>query len=154
MKTKAKTQRAKLEDQQAANRALLMKLMSLTADDMFRLISDYGLQYLGEQCRHDQAGIDTLSGEAFYWNWWKQNWQQRDAEFIALHELQNGELTDTEFEFWIDEFGELQTMTLYGAYRYYHLQAMSCDHLDKSYCHIMTATQAIWRKRIFNQQSI
>ena len=130
--------------------AMLMRMMSLTDADMFRLIETSGLQYLNYQCRDDQQAIDYLKTQTFYWNWFRREWYRRNEEFVALHELQNGENTDTEYAFWIDEFGELQTMTLYGAYRLYHQEAMAGDEMDKSYCHIMTHTDRRWRKQVYN----
>lgn len=148
--TKPKGTYGKLLESYRANQAMLMRMMSLKDEDMFTLILGYGMEYLQEQCRGDKAGIDILSAESFYWNWWKQNWHQRDAEFIALHGLQNGEDTERDYEFSVNEDGELTTMTLYGAYRLYHLEAMHSRHLCNSYYHVISATQSVWRKEVFN----
>ena len=151
---KPKSTYQRQQDEARDRQQMLMRMMGLTDEDMFTLVEGYGMQYLEDQCRHDQAGIDTLKVQSFYWNWWKQNWHQRDAEFMALHELQNGECTDLKFEYSVNEKGELMAMTLYGAYRLYHQQAMNHENLCRSYCHIMAATQETWRKRVFNNQSI
>lgn len=148
-----KAKEAKQLNAHQALQQMLMRMMGLTDADMYRLIYSYGMEYLQDQCSNDTEGIMALEQQAFYWNWWKNNWCQRDAEFVALHGLENGEDTERAYEFSVNEKGELMTMTLYGAYRLYHLQAMADENLCKSYCHIITATQHIWRKRIFTNQT-
>ena len=152
LRSKTKTTYQRQLEEALDRQQLLIRMMGLRDDDMHQLILDSGLAYLSEQCRHDQPGIDALKYESIYWNWWKQNWHQRDAEFMALHGLQNGEDTEGIYEFSVNEAGELMWMTLYGAYRLYHQQAMNHENLCRSYCHIMAATEQVWRKRVFNNQ--
>ena len=162
---KPKSTYQRQQDEALDRQQMLIRMMGLRQEDMFDLIYESGMYYLSEQCRNDQAGIDILKVQSFYWNWWKQNWYQRDAEFVALHELQKGDLHGPGplsfgegggggYEYSVNEKGELMAMTLYGAYRLYHQQAMNHENLCRSYCHIMSATQSIWRKRVFNNQSI
>ena len=148
-KTKSHTEQQAIY---AANRDMLIRLMGLRDDDMFSLVYESGMNYLSAQCRHDSAGIDFLKDNSMYWNWWRQQWYIRDAEFIAANELQNGESPDREYAFAVDENGDLTAMTLYGAYRLHHMEAMNHEDLCKSYYRIMHvfAKDMARNKTLFN----
>ena len=94
------------------------------------------MRYLASQCRGHRAQIDDLKHEAFYWNWWKEQWYQRDEEFIAYHQLSHVS-TDAR-----------KADNVHFSYTYFHQKAMNDENLSKSYMYLMTSTQKIWRAKL------
>jgi hypothetical protein len=43
----------------------------------------YGCEYLQHFLPGDPVGIDLLLKQRLYWNWWKNQWHNRDHAFLA-----------------------------------------------------------------------
>lgn len=43
-----------------------------------------GIAYLEHYIPTDRSGINMLSRSRIFWNWWKNHWNQRDAQFLSL----------------------------------------------------------------------
>lgn len=44
-----------------------------------------GLDYAKRMTDNDTVGYDFLIKTTFYWNWWKNEWAKRDADFLQYY---------------------------------------------------------------------
>lgn len=112
------------------NRKLLCAAMNISEEDMFWFVWEAGMKFLTDQCQDDQYGINTLKAESFYWNWWRNQWNLRDDQFVIKHELLNcGDPEELHF---------MRKGNLRLAYQYLHAGAMITDELSKGYEYIVS----------------
>ena len=52
-----------------------------------------GCQYLQHYIPNDPCGIDELLQHRMYWNWWKNQWQNRDYAYLIDTEKQLEQLS-------------------------------------------------------------
>jgi hypothetical protein len=75
---------------QQQQKALTLKqqvcqLLQWADEDFAAFQYEMGLAYLKEYIPNDPHGADQLSRSKTFWNWWKNQWAQRDEKFIAMH---------------------------------------------------------------------
>ena len=70
-----------LSDQQS-----VMEIMGWSDMDYATFIHETGLAYLDQYAQHDQAGIDALNRSRIFWNWWKNQWAIRDAQYLTIYD--------------------------------------------------------------------
>ena len=121
------------------NQAAICSITGVSEEYMFWYIWRQGMKYLRHQCMGNMVQINELKHEPFYWNWWKEQWYQRDAEFLAYH-YYSGDAPG--------KHPARKAEIMQMAYGYMHSDAMECDLLCKSYMHLMTSTQKTWRKKL------
>jgi len=46
---------------------------------------DAGIAYAKRMTDNDAIGFDFLIKTTFYWNWWKNEWAKRDADFLQYY---------------------------------------------------------------------
>jgi hypothetical protein len=103
---------------------------------MYWGIIDAGCDYLEHQAMGDIAATQEIRYMHFYWAWWFEQWYQRDAEFIAYHDLSRASRDAR------------PSRNVLNAYTYYHSKGIRRESLCKSYMHLMTTTQKIWRTKL------
>lgn len=64
------------------NQARVADLLEWTQQEYGDFKYNTGLEYLREYFSGDQKAIDRLSVHKDFWNWWKNEWNQRDDSFI------------------------------------------------------------------------
>lgn len=64
------------------NQQRIMKMIGWTELEYSAFIHDTGLDYLYRYIPTDYAGIEALIRSRVFWNWWKNQWAIRDAEFL------------------------------------------------------------------------
>lgn len=46
---------------------------------------DAGMAYAKRMTDNDAVGFEFLIKTTFYWNWWKNEWAKRDADFLQYY---------------------------------------------------------------------
>ncbi len=73
--------------QSVTNEELIQALFDMTADHLSEIKYEGGLAYAKRMTDNDEVGYDFLTQTKFYWQWWKNEWAKRDAEFIELYSV-------------------------------------------------------------------
>lgn len=115
---------------------LLCRITGLSEEQMFWAVWEEGMNFLQVECRGYQPAIDELKHEAFYWNWWKEHWYQRNAGFISYHTLST----------FVDPQARRPDVVL-KAYIKWHRTRIESEELCRSYMHLISSTQSYWRKK-------
>lgn len=63
----------------------IQKALQWTEQEYFNFQFETGIAYLEHYIPGDAHGIDMLSRDRIYWNWWKNHWAQRDEQFMSLY---------------------------------------------------------------------
>ncbi len=67
-------------------KATVTELMKWREGEYASLQYETGLRYLSTYLEGDEHAESILSRSRIFWNWWKNHWTNRDAEFVALHD--------------------------------------------------------------------
>ncbi len=119
-----------------SNQDTIRKFTNLSENALNDLILDEALNFLATQCRGYRPAIDEIREEGFYWRWWWEQWDVRDAEFLAYHQI--GAFTDPRSR---------PARETRIAYAYWHQKGIKDETLCKAYMHLMTLVMPHWRKR-------
>jgi len=123
------------------NRDLICHMVGLTDLQYCYVVLEEGYNYLIDQCHSsmasDMSSVAALEVQAFYWRWWTEMWNQRDAEFIAYHELSELSIRDPR--------------AMMAAYTHHHRTAIGDELLCRSFMHLMSVKGHI--NKVFNHQS-
>lgn len=65
-------------------RSDIQQALQWTEQEYFNFQFETGIAYLEHYIPGDQHGIDLLSRDRIYWNWWRNHWAQRDEQFLSL----------------------------------------------------------------------
>jgi len=75
----------------------IVKLQILNNEQLVQAVLDWdneqycwfkyeaGIAYAKRMTDNDAIGFDFLIKTTFYWNWWKNEWAKRDAEFLQYY---------------------------------------------------------------------
>ncbi len=80
------------QQQQASirfNQARACDLLQWQTGEFAMFIYERGHEYLAAYFGDDQQAIDKLSRRIEFWNWWKNEWNNRDAAY--LHDIDGRE---------------------------------------------------------------
>lgn len=80
----------------AALKARVCELLGWDEQQYADFQYECGLRYLRHSIPADNWGQDWLQRAAIFWNWWKNEWCRRDAEFCEPEEGWHPELLGTE----------------------------------------------------------
>jgi hypothetical protein len=68
------------------------ELLQWTDEEYAAFQYETGLAYLKGYIPYDSYGADQLSRSRTFWNWWKNQWQQRDEKFLNYCRVRNERL--------------------------------------------------------------
>lgn len=142
MKTKL-TQAEQLAAKLAAQDEMLNAILGFDDEQCFWLRVNEGLRFLRAECQGDLQGVEMLQSERFYWNWFINQWQIRDEQFIEMNELH---------ELSIYELNRIERTRLRIQYEYFHANGIRGEEMSVGYQHIISEvvkkeTRAINYKR-------
>ena len=66
-------------------KAILLEALCVNEHEYFQMVFRTGLNYLAQQVNYKGWDMEQIQHEAFFWNWFKSEWQQRDAEFYHIY---------------------------------------------------------------------
>lgn len=64
------------------NQARIIDLLKWDVDTYSAFMYNSGLEFLTEYCHVDPTAIDELAPRREFWNWWKNQWNERDTIYI------------------------------------------------------------------------
>ena len=67
------------------NEQLVQAVLDWTEQQYCDFKFDAGLAYAKRMTDNDVIGFDFLIKTTFYWNWWKNEWAKRDADFLEYY---------------------------------------------------------------------
>ena len=65
----------------------ICQLINITDQEYFWFITDTGILYLRDILKLDKFSIEQMTSNKIFWNWWKQQWINRDEQFIKKYPL-------------------------------------------------------------------
>lgn len=65
----------------------ITQVLGWTDMEHSQYIYDCGLAYLHVIITGDDQAIAAMERSRIFWNWWKNHWQQRDAEFLLTADM-------------------------------------------------------------------
>ena len=85
MNATKKTQVELVKLQNIDNEQLVQALFDMDADTYCQFKFDTGISYARRMTMNDEMGYDMLIKTRFFWQWWKNEWAKREAEFLELY---------------------------------------------------------------------
>jgi len=67
------------------NEQMVQAVLNWTEQQYCEFKFDAGLAYAKRMTDNDAMGFDFLIKTTFYWNWWKNEWAARDADFLQYY---------------------------------------------------------------------
>jgi len=91
MKTLTKTSHIQtVKMQNLSNEQQVQKLLNWTELQYCQFKFDGGMAYAKRMTYNDAIGFDFLIKTRFFWQFWKNEWAKRDAEFLLLYSAEAG----------------------------------------------------------------
>lgn len=66
------------------NSQRIINMLGWTELEYATFINDTGLEYLERYIPNDRTGINALNHSRIFWNWWKNQWAIRDADYLDI----------------------------------------------------------------------
>jgi hypothetical protein len=67
------------------NEQLVQAVLDWNEDQYCLFKYEAGISYAKRMTDNDAIGFDFLIRTTFYWNWWKNEWAKRDADFLQYY---------------------------------------------------------------------
>jgi len=74
------------KEQASRLKAAICSALNCTVEQYAQLVYAEGLKYLRYYLPDDKEGQNMINRSRVFWNWWKNHWATRDAEFKSLLE--------------------------------------------------------------------
>ncbi len=63
----------------------VMEACKITEEEYEMLLFESGIDWIKSKCYNDPEVVTALSTESYFWNWYKNQWFQKENDFLADH---------------------------------------------------------------------